>query len=67
MIVGTIGYQQWEISTWLSPHWKITLQRQKWLLEFAYTLLGDSPIKRISVHEVLRSMEAKGISRRLDS
>jgi len=41
----------------------ITLQKQKWLLEFAYPLLGDRPINRISAHEVyevLRSIEAKG-------
>jgi integrase len=41
----------------------ITLQKQKWLLEFAYPALGDRPINRISAHEVyevLRSVEAKG-------
>lgn len=41
----------------------ITLQKQKWLLGFAYPLLGDRPINRISAHEVyevLRSIEAKG-------
>lgn len=41
----------------------ITLQKQKWLLEFAYPQLGDRPINRISAHEVyevLRGVEAKG-------
>jgi integrase len=42
---------------------KITLQKQKWLLEFAYPELGFRPINRISAHEVyevLRGIEAKG-------
>lgn len=41
----------------------ITLQKQKWLLDFAYPQLGDRPINRVSAHEVyevLRSIEAKG-------
>jgi integrase len=42
---------------------KITLQKQKWLLDFAYPQLGNRPINRISAHEVyevLRKVEAKG-------
>ncbi|TGX53191.1 DUF4102 domain-containing protein [Sphingomonas gei] len=42
---------------------EITLQKQRWLLDFAYPKLGTRPINRISAHEVyevLRGIEAKG-------
>jgi len=42
---------------------EITLQKQRWLLDFAYPKLGGRPINRISAHEVyevLRVVEAKG-------
>jgi integrase len=42
---------------------EITLQKQRWLLDFAYPKLGGRPINRISAHEVyevLRGIEAKG-------
>lgn len=41
----------------------ITLQKQRWLLEFAFPKLGCRPINRITAHEVydvLRGIEAKG-------
>ncbi len=41
----------------------VTLQKQKWMLDFAYPQLGDRPISRISsreVYEVLLGIEAKG-------
>ena len=42
---------------------EITLQKQRWLLDFAYPELGTRPINRVSAHEVyevLRGIEAKG-------
>jgi integrase len=42
---------------------EITLQKQRWLLDFAYPKLGSRPINRITAHEVyevLRGIEAKG-------
>lgn len=42
---------------------EITLQKQRWLLDFASPKLGGRPINRISAHEVyevLRGIEAKG-------
>lgn len=42
---------------------EITLQKQRWLLAFAYPKLGPRPINRISAHEVyevLRGIEGKG-------
>lgn len=41
----------------------ITLQKQRWLLDFALPKLGERPINRISPHEVfevLRAVEARG-------
>jgi len=41
----------------------ITLQKQRWLLDFAYPKLGDRPVTRISPHEVfevLRIVESRG-------
>jgi integrase len=41
----------------------VTLQKQKWMLDYAYSQLGDRPISRISsreVYEVLLGIEAKG-------
>ena len=41
----------------------ITMQKQRWLLDFAYPKLGERPINRISPHEVfeiLRIVEARG-------
>lgn len=42
---------------------KITLHKQRWLLDFAYPRLAERPISQITAHEVyetLRTVEAKG-------
>lgn len=55
--------QQWLEKCEREGRAPITLQKQRWLLDFAYPGLGDRPVNRVSPHEVfevLRTVESRG-------
>ena len=55
--------EEWHAKCEREGRAEITLQKQRWLLGFAYPKLAERPISKISAHEVyetLRAVEAKG-------